>query len=83
MEEYAGGSTQNYETSRDKLLLARRYLASLSGRAGDEGKEMHELMRAHDTADRILLARGWSSTCLPDRKPAGPAIRRGLTSHPQ
>ncbi|MEI6126438.1 MAG: adenylyl-sulfate reductase subunit alpha, partial [Pseudomonadota bacterium] len=29
MEEYAGGSTQNYETCRDKLLLARAHLEVL------------------------------------------------------
>ena len=33
MEEYAGGSTQNYETSRDKLLLARSYLEDLEHRS--------------------------------------------------
>ncbi len=58
MEEYAGGCTQNYETNRDKLLLARRYLLALSERAQQmQAEDMHELMRVHDTADRILLAR--------------------------
>jgi adenylylsulfate reductase subunit A len=58
MEEYAGGSTQNYETNRDKLLLARGYLAALEQRSRQmRAEDMHALMRAHDTADRILLAR--------------------------
>ena len=58
MEEYAGGSTQNYETSRDKLLLARRYLGVLDGHAVQAGAgDGHGLMRVHDTFDRILLAR--------------------------
>ncbi len=58
MEEYAGGSTQNYATSRDKLLLARTYLTDLSDRSQDiSAAGGHELMRAHDTLDRILLAR--------------------------
>jgi adenylylsulfate reductase subunit A len=58
MEEYAGGSTQNYETNRDKLLLARKYLAALSEHAQEmTAGGMHELMRVHDAADRILLAR--------------------------
>jgi adenylylsulfate reductase subunit A len=58
MEEYAGGSTQNYETNRDKLLLARTYLAALSEHAQEmTAGGMHELMRVHDAADRILLAR--------------------------
>lgn len=58
MEEYTGGCTQNYETSRDKLLLARRYLAALEERSRQmQAEDMHALMRAHDTADRLLLAR--------------------------
>jgi len=58
MEEYAGGSTQNYETNRDKLLLARGCLAALEQRSRQmQAEDMHALMRAHDTADRILLAR--------------------------
>ena len=58
MEEYAGGSTQNYETSRDKLLLARSYLEDLEHRARDMAADTpHDLMRTHDTADRIVLAR--------------------------
>ncbi len=58
MEEYAGGSTQNYETSRDKLVLARKYLLRLFYRAGDmKAAEPYELMRVQDTMDRILLGR--------------------------
>ena len=58
MEEYAGGCTQNYETNRDKLLLARGCLAALEERSRQmQAEDMHALMRAHDTADRILLAR--------------------------
>ncbi len=57
MEEYAGGSTQNYETNRDKLLLARRYLEELAEHAQMmNATDMHELMRVHDAADRVLLA---------------------------
>ena len=57
MEEYAGGSTENYETSRNKLLLARRYLGVLSGHAAEAtAGDGHGLMRVHDTLDRILLA---------------------------
>ena len=58
MEEYAGGCTQNYETNRDKLLLARSYLDGLAEHAREmTAGDIHELMRAHDAADRILLAR--------------------------
>lgn len=58
MEEYAGGSTQNYETSRDKLLLARSYLEELQHRSRNMFADTpHNLMRTHETADRIVLAR--------------------------
>lgn len=58
MEEYAGGSTQNYECSGDKLLLARIYLQRLAEHARDIGAaDGYSLMRAHDAWDRILLAR--------------------------
>ena len=58
MEEYAGGSTQNYETSRDKLLLARSYLEDLEHRSRNiYAATPHDLMRTHDTADRIVLSR--------------------------
>jgi len=58
MEEYAGGSTQNYETSQDKLLLARSYLQDLEQHSRDISADTaHELMRTHDTIDRIALAR--------------------------
>ena len=58
MEEYAGGSTENYETSRDKLLLARSYLEDLEHRSNDMFADTpHALMRTHETADRIVLAR--------------------------
>jgi adenylylsulfate reductase subunit A len=58
MEEYAGGCTQNYDTNRDKLLLARSYLAALAEHTREmTASDMHELMRVHDAADRILLAR--------------------------
>jgi len=57
MEEYAGGSTQNYETNRDKLLLARSYLTALAEHArAMTAQDMHELMRVQDAADRVLLA---------------------------
>ncbi len=58
MEEYAGGSTQNYEVSRDKLMIARGYLSTLEGKTGFIKAETgHELMRAQDTIDRVLLSR--------------------------
>jgi adenylylsulfate reductase subunit A len=58
MEEYAGGSTQNYEVSRDKLMLARNYLKALDEKIVYMKAETgHELMRVQDTIDRVLLSR--------------------------
>ncbi len=58
MEEYSGGSTQNYETSRDKLILARDYLKVLDEKTAHmKAENGHELMRVQDTIDRILLSR--------------------------
>ena len=58
MEEYAGGSTENYEVSRDKLMLARDYLAVLDEKTCLMKAETgHELMRVQDTIDRVLLSR--------------------------
>jgi len=58
MEEYAGGSTQNYETSRDKLMIARDYLTVLDKKTSYlKAENGHELMRVQDTIDRILLSR--------------------------
>ncbi|MCX8044155.1 MAG: adenylyl-sulfate reductase subunit alpha [Desulfobacterota bacterium] len=58
MEEYAGGSTQNYECSGDKLLFARSSLETLAEHAEEVGAvDGHTLSRAHDALDRVLLAR--------------------------
>ena len=79
MEEYAGGSTQNYETSRDKLLLARRYLSALDGHAGSAAAaDGHGLMRVHDTHDRILLARVLVEHLLARRETRWPCYQTRL-----
>ena len=79
MEEYAGGSTQNYETGRDKLLLARRYLAALSDHAAGIGaRDGHELMRVHDTLDRLLLARVLVEHLLARRETRWPCYQTRL-----
>jgi len=58
MEEYAGGSTQNYECSADKLRLARSFLETLAGHVSEiSAEDGHTLSRAHDACDRIVLAR--------------------------
>jgi len=79
MEEYAGGSTQNYETSRDKLLLARAYLEDLEQRSrAMAAATAHELMRTHDTADRILLARVLVEHLLARRETRWPCYQTRL-----
>jgi len=58
MEEHAGGSTQNYETDQDHLMLASDCLEGLAKKAQNmTAADGHELMRVHDTIDRVLLAR--------------------------
>jgi adenylylsulfate reductase subunit A len=79
MEEYAGGSTQNYETSRDKLLIAKKNLESLS----DNSREIcagnrHELMRTQDTLDRILLGRGLVEHMLARKETRWPCYQTRL-----
>jgi adenylylsulfate reductase subunit A len=79
MEEYAGGSTQNYETSRDKLLLARKYLLTLSEKSEDiKATDSHELMRVHETMDRILLARALVEHMLARRETRWPCYHTRL-----
>jgi adenylylsulfate reductase subunit A len=79
MEEYAGGSTQNYETSRDKLQLARRYLGVLEDHAGAAAAgDGHGLMRVHDTLDRILLARVLVEHLLARRETRWPCYQTRL-----
>jgi adenylylsulfate reductase subunit A len=79
MEEYAGGSTQYYETSRDELLVARRYLKSFTKRAEDiKASDTHELMRAQDALDRILLARTLVEHLLARRETRWPCYQTRL-----
>jgi adenylylsulfate reductase subunit A len=79
MEEYAGGSTQNYETSHDKLLLAQSYLENLEHRSRDMfAGTPHELMRTHDTADRIVLARVLIEHLLARRETRWPCYQTRL-----
>lgn len=79
MEEYAGGSTQNYETSRDKLLLARAYLEDLEQRSrAMAAATPHDLMRTYDTADRILLARVLVEHLLARRETRWPCYQTRL-----
>ena len=79
MEEYAGGSTQNYETSRDKLLLARSYLEELEQRSrAMSAATPHDLMRTHDTSDRILLARVLVEHLLARRETRWPCYQTRL-----
>ena len=79
MEEYAGGSTENYETSRNKLLLARRYLAVLAGHAAEAtAGDGHGLMRVHDTLDRVLLAQVLVEHLLARRETRWPCYQTRL-----
>jgi len=57
MEEYAGGASTFYEVNENRLLVARRRLATLP----DQFKylvasDLHELMKAHEVIDRVYVA---------------------------
>lgn len=59
MDEYAGGISVGYDLSEPRLLKAREFLETLDRdlcgniSAGD----MHQLVRAHEVLDRVLVAR--------------------------
>lgn len=59
MDEYAGGISANYELCEPKLLKAREFLNSLSQNVNGDitAIDMHELMKAHEVIDRVLVAR--------------------------
>ncbi|MCP4715909.1 MAG: adenylyl-sulfate reductase subunit alpha [Deltaproteobacteria bacterium] len=79
MEEYAGGSTQNYETSREKLMLAKQYLNKLSERTREiRAADYHALMRVHDSLDRLLLARVLVEHMLARRETRWPCYQTRL-----
>jgi adenylylsulfate reductase subunit A len=79
MEEYAGGSTQNYETSRSKLLAARAHLEELAEHSRKiSATTPHDLMRTHDTADRIVLARQLVEHLLARRETRWPCYQTRL-----
>lgn len=59
MDEYAGGISTNYELCRPKLLRARELLTVLQEDVEENISvaDMHQLVRAHEVIDRILVAR--------------------------
>lgn len=59
MDEYAGGISTNYELSGPKLRIARELLVILHrDTAGNlTARDLHELVRAHEVLDRIMVAR--------------------------
>lgn len=59
MDEYAGGISTDYELSESKLTVARDLLHLLQHDAGENmfAADMHELVKAHEVIDRIIVAR--------------------------
>lgn len=59
MDEYAGGISTNYELSERKLILAREYLSILQRdiEQNIQALDMYQLVKAHETIDRVLVAR--------------------------
>ncbi len=79
MEEYAGGSTEHYETSSNNLVLARRYLNVLAGHSVEAtAGDGHGLMRVHDTLDRIQLAQVLVEHLLARRETRWPCYQTRL-----
>lgn len=58
MDEYAGGISTNYAFTEQSLLVAKEQLLELEQLAPKVGApNYHELMRAHEVIDRLLVAR--------------------------
>lgn len=59
MDEYAGGISTDYELCESKLTVARDLLLRLQHDVGQNmfAFDMHELIKAHEVVDRILVAR--------------------------
>lgn len=59
MDEYAGGISAGYELCEPKLKVARNLLLLLQHDADKNmsASDMHELVKAHEVIDRILVAR--------------------------
>lgn len=59
MDEYAGGISVNYELSEPKLLVAREMLFMLQHEVETNmtASNMHEVVKAHEVVDRVLVAR--------------------------
>ena len=56
MEEYAGGVSQNYEMNEERLELARKYMDQLPAQFDQlVVEDMHDLMRAHEVIDRVIV----------------------------
>ncbi|MBI5039467.1 MAG: adenylyl-sulfate reductase subunit alpha [Nitrospirae bacterium] len=57
MEEYAGGAATYYEVNEERLLVARRRLATLPDQFKHIiAEDLHELMKAHEVIDRVYVA---------------------------
>lgn len=59
MDEYAGGISANYELCESKLLVARELLSKLQHdmEINLNAGNMHELVKAHEVVDRVLVSR--------------------------
>ncbi len=59
MDEYAGGISTNYELCEPKLIAARKMLVLLQQDVERRlmARDLHELVKAHEVIDRILVAR--------------------------
>ena len=57
MDEYAGGVSQFYRTNEERLDYALKHIAMLQSQFGYlRARDLHELMQAHETMDRVDVA---------------------------
>lgn len=57
MDEYAGGVSQFYRTNEERLDYALRHIAMLQSQFGYlRARDLHELMQAHESMDRVDVA---------------------------
>ena len=57
MDEYAGGVSQFYRTNEERLDYALKHIARLQSQFGYlRARDLHELMQAHETMDRVDVA---------------------------
>lgn len=78
-EFYAGGAASFYELNEERLAVARRELERLAERVRDiRARDCHELIAAHEAADRLVTARAMVEHLLYRRETRWPGFQTRL-----